>query len=76
MVITNKSSHIKEVAKVFLSMVTGNKPSLGASRVMGTATAVATGGAYVSTLQKRQHYAIYLVNLETNQIEWVKTGIV
>ena len=72
----NSIRKIEGTNKAFVSMVTGSKPSIGASLVLGTATAVATGGAYVSTLQKGQNYAIYLVNLETNQIEWVKTGVV
>lgn len=72
----NSIRKIEGTNKTFVSMVTGSKPSVGASLVLGAATAVATGGAYVSTLQKGQNYAIYLVNLETNQIEWVKTGVV
>lgn len=72
----NSIRKIEGTNKAFVSMVTGSKPSVGASLVLGAATAVATGGAYVSTLQKGQNYAIYLVNLETNQIEWVKTGVV
>lgn len=62
--------------KVFVAMVSGSKPSFGASMAVGVATAVASGGTYVSTLQKGQHYAVYLVDLQNNQIEWSKSGTV
>lgn len=62
--------------KVFVAMVSGSKPSFGASMAVGVATAVASGGTYVSTLQKGQHYAVYLVDLQNNQIEWAKSGTV
>lgn len=60
--------------KVFVAMASGSKPSFGASMTVGAVTALASGGTYVSSLQKGQFYSIYLVNLDSNQVEWYKSG--
>jgi len=62
------------VNKTFVTMVTASKPSFGAAMSVGAATVIATGGAYASQVKEVQYYATYLVNLETNQIEWAKSG--
>lgn len=64
------------VNKSFVSTVAGSKPSFGAAMTVGAATVIASGGAYASQMKEGQSYAIYLVNLETNQIEWAKSGVV
>ena len=60
--------------KVFVAMALGSKPSFGASMTVGAVTALASGGTYVSSLQKGQFYSLYLVNLDSNQVEWYKSG--
>lgn len=62
--------------KVFVAMVTGAKPSFGYSMAIATVSVVATQGTYAGTsyASQGQFYTIYLVNLETNQIEWAKSG--
>lgn len=64
------------VDKAFVSTVAGSKPSFGAAMTVGAATVIASGGAYASHMKEGQSYALYLVNLETNQIEWAKSGVV
>ena len=62
--------------KVFLVTASGSQPSMGARMATGalTVVAVAAGGSTGYILQKGQYYSIYLVNLETNQVEWTKGG--
>ena len=62
--------------KVFLVMAAGSQPSMGARMVTGAlgAAVLVAGATSVPILTKGQTYAIYLLNLETNQVEWVKSG--
>jgi len=60
--------------KVFVSMVTGSKPSFGYSMAVGVTTAVATAGTGFSAPQQGQFHHLYLLNLKTNKIEWGKTA--
>ncbi|MEZ7503217.1 hypothetical protein QO189_12125 [Psychrobacter sp. Arc29] len=63
---------LEDTDKVFVSMVTGSKPSFGYSMAMGVTTAVATGGTGFATPKTGQVHGLYLVNLKTNQIEMGK----
>jgi len=69
----NTLRQIEKTDKVFVSTINGSKPSFGYSMAMGITTAVATGGAAITTVQEGQSHALYLVNLKTNQIEWGKS---
>lgn len=62
--------------KIFVVSVSGSQPSMGARLATGalTVAAVAAGGSTGYVLQKGQYYGINLINLETNQTEWVKSG--
>lgn len=64
---------IEGTDKVFVSMVTGSKPSFGYSMAMGVTTAVATGGTGFVTPQQGQFHHLYLVDLTTNTVDWAKS---
>ena len=64
---------IEGTDKVFVSMVTGSKPSFGYSMAMGVTTAVATGGTGFATPQQGQFHHLYLVDLTTNTVDWAKS---
>ena len=64
---------IEGTDKVFVSMVTGSKPSFGYSMAIGVTTAVATGGTGFATPQQGQFHHLYLVDLTTNTVDWAKT---
>ena len=63
-------------SKVFVVMASGSQPSMGARMITGALGAVVlvAGATSVPILTTGQNYAIYLINLETNQVEWVKSG--
>lgn len=64
---------IEGTDKVFVSMVTGSKPSFGYSMAIGVTTAVATGGTGFATPQQGQFHHLYLVDLTTNTVDWAKS---
>ena len=75
----NSLNTIKKVEgtnKVFLVTASGSQPSMGTRMATGALTvAVAfAGGSTGYVAQKGQYYSIYLINLETNQVEWTKGG--
>lgn len=65
--------NIEGTDRVFVSMVTGSKPSFGYSMAVGVTTAVATGGTAYSAPQEGQFHHLYLINLTTNTVEWGKS---
>ncbi len=62
--------------KVFVVKAAGSQPSMGARMTTGILGAVVlvAGATSVPILTTGQNYAIYLINLETNQVEWSKSG--
>lgn len=62
--------------KVFVSTVTGSKPSFTAAMTLGAITALASSGTYVSSLQKGQYYDVYLLDLQDDQVLWYGSGTV
>ena len=69
----NALKNLEGANKVFISMVTGSKPSFGYSMAMGVSTAVVSGGTGFLTPQPGQFHHLYLINLDDNTIEWGKT---
>ena len=72
----NTIRKVEGTNKVFLVTASGSQPSMGTRMATGALTvAVAfAGGSTGYIAQKGQYYSIYLINLETNQVEWVKAG--
>lgn len=69
----NTIQQLEGTNKVFVSMVTGSKPSFGYSMAVGVTTAVATAGTAFSAPQEGQFHQLYLVNLTSNKVEWGKS---
>ena len=72
----NTIRNIEGANKVFVVKAAGSQPSMGARMTTGILGAVVlvAGATSVPILTTGQNYAIYLVNLETNQVEWSKSG--
>lgn len=62
--------------KVFVVMASGSQPSMGARMVTGAlgAAILVTGVSSVPILTKGQNYTIHLIDLDSNQVEWSKSG--
>lgn len=67
---------LERANKVFVVVASGSQPSMGARVATGALGMVGmvAGVSNMDILTKGQNYAIYLVNLETNQVEWRKFG--